>query len=104
MTNPVGGASAPRVPPLPPDLGGAEGASRAQNAPSFESLLFGALGETNALQTSAQSAIEQSLSGGDITQIEVVSAVKKADLAMRLMIQIRNKLHEAYQEIQQLRM
>ena len=34
--------------------------------------------------------------GDDMTQIEAMTAMKKADLALRLMIQIRNKIMDAY--------
>lgn len=70
--------------------------------PSFESLLRGALGETNAAQQSAEQLVSRSLLGDDVTQVEVFSAVKKADLALRLLVQVRNKLLEAYREIQQM--
>ena len=39
-----------------------------------------------------------------MTQIEVMTSMKKADLALRMMIQIRNKIMDAYDEIKQLRM
>ena len=42
--------------------------------------------------------------GEDVTQIEAMTAMKKADLAMRLMIQVRNKIMDAYTEIKQMQM
>ena len=42
--------------------------------------------------------------GGDITQVEVFSAFKKADLALRMLLQIRNGVLEAYNEIKQMQM
>ena len=73
-------------------------------AAPFQDLLLGMLRSTNDLQQQADAAIEESLIGGDISQIEVFASVKKADLALRMMLQVRNKLVEAYQEVQQLRM
>jgi len=35
--------------------------------------------------------------------VETFTALREADLSLRLMIQIRNKLVDAYQELQQLR-
>jgi len=55
------------------------------------------------MQTQADFAVMQALSGEDITQVEVMAAVKKADLALRKMLQVRNKLLDAYNEIQQIR-
>lgn len=101
MTTPIAGAGTP----LPPQfsLSAVADEKRSGNV-DFQALLMNSLGETNAMQQTAQSAIETSLTGGDITQVEVVTAVKKADMALRLMVQIRNKLYDAYQEIQQIRM
>jgi flagellar hook-basal body complex protein FliE len=104
MANPIGAVGTPRIPLLPASESGATGKSSAAGAVDFQGLLLDSLGQTNAMELSAQSAVEKSLTGGDITQVEVVSAVKKADIALRLMLQIRNKVLDAYQEIQQLRM
>ena len=71
---------------------------------SFSQLLVNSLSETSQLDLEAQSAIEQQLAGEEISQVEVFTAVKKADLSLRMMLQIRNKLVDAWQEIQQLRM
>jgi len=104
MTNPISPAGTPRVPLMPTHVAGAGAQSSATGPVSFQGLLLDSLGQTNSMELAAHSAIEKGLVGGDITQVEVVSAVKKADMALRLMIQIRNKLVDAYQEIQQLRM
>ena len=58
------------------------------------------LQQTVGAEHAAQSAIETGLLGGDITQAEVMSAVKKADLSVRMLMQIRNKVIAAYNEIQ----
>ena len=39
---------------------------------------------------------------GNVNQAEVLTAVQKADLAFRMMLQVRNKLIEAYHELQQI--
>ncbi|MAT15749.1 MAG: flagellar hook-basal body complex protein FliE [Planctomyces sp.] len=87
-------------PGLPPSIG----ESGQTGSASFQDLLLGAVAETNQLELNAQDAIDRSLLGEDISQVEVMSAVKKADLSMRLLLQMRNKMMEAYQELQQLRM
>lgn len=70
---------------------------------SFQSLMTDAISQVGNLQSVAQAGVEQSLMGGDITQAEVFSAMKKADMALKTMIQIRNKMVEAFNEIQQIR-
>jgi flagellar hook-basal body complex protein FliE len=72
-------------------------------APSFSSLLSAAVRRGSTMQVEADFAVMQALAGGDVTQVEVLSAVKKADLAMRMMLQVRNKLLDAYNEMQQIR-
>jgi flagellar hook-basal body complex protein FliE len=72
--------------------------------PSFEGLLLESLSQVDQLDQASQSAIAGALAGGDLTQAEVLVSVKKADLAFRTMLQIRNKLVEAYNELKNLRM
>ena len=71
---------------------------------SFSQLLLDSLSATSELDLQSQAAIQQQLAGEEISQVEVFTAVKKADLSLRMMLQIRNKLVDAWQEIQQLRM
>ena len=55
------------------------------------------------MQQDADHAVEQLFTGGDVDPAEVLTAVQKADMSFRLMMQIRNKLVQAYQEIQDIR-
>ncbi|QDU79112.1 flagellar hook-basal body protein FliE [Polystyrenella longa] len=103
MTQPISSLS--QFPPLmQPDFPNSATESGAVGGGSFQDLLVGAISETNQLELSANNAIDRSLIGEDISQVEVMSAVKKADLSMRMLLQMRNKVMEAYQELQQLRM
>ena len=78
-------------------------ASPSQSA-SFADMLLEQFGQVNAMEQSAQSAVEKSLTGGDISQVEVLTEMKKADLALRMMIQVHNKIFDAYTEIKQMQM
>ena len=71
--------------------------------PSFKEFLLDALGQVNAMQNDANVAVEQFATGGDVNPAEVLTAVQKADLSFRMMMQIRNKLLQAYQEIKDIR-
>ena len=77
------------------------GAKPAGEAPKtdFGTHLKNAIGEVNDLQQQANQAIEQLVGEGkgDLQQTMVV--LEKADVSFRLMMQIRNKVLEAYQEI-----
>ena len=70
---------------------------------NFKNFLLEALDTVNNLQQDADSAVKDMFTGGDVTTAEVLTAVQKADMSFRLMMQIRNKLVQAYQEIQQVR-
>jgi flagellar hook-basal body complex protein FliE len=103
MTGPISAFNSPT--PSPFLLGSLSGSPASSSQPtSFADMLLSQMGEVNALDQSAQSAVERSLGGGDITQVEVLTEMKKADLALRMMIQVHNKIFDAYNEIKQMQM
>jgi len=67
-------------------------------------VLIKSIEQVNEIDRQSQSMIAGALTGDDFTQAEIFTAVKKADLAFRTMLQIRNKLLDAYNEIKNLRM
>ena len=81
----------------------ADGARAASGSGSFKDLLLRSIDEVNSMQQSADQAVEQLATGGDVSPAEVLTAVQKADIAFKLMMQIRNKIVSAYQEIQNVR-
>lgn len=72
--------------------------------PGFQDVLLQSLNQVNELDRHSQTAIATGLAENDLSQAEVFTAVKKADLALRTMLQIRNKLLDAYNEIKNIRM
>ncbi len=68
----------------------------------FAKLMLGKINEVNTMQTDADDMVNQMLTGGNVNQAEVLTAVQKADLAFRMMLQVRNKLVDAYRELQQI--
>ncbi len=70
----------------------------------FKRLLMDSLEQVNKLQQEAQNATEKLATGQTDNVAEVFSAVKKADIAFSLMMQIRNQLISAYTEIRNMRM
>lgn len=73
--------------------------STAKGYSDFLSLLKDALSEVNRLQLDAEKAV-RALAMGEAADIHTVAiATAKADLALQLTLQIRNKAIEAYQEI-----
>lgn len=85
-------------------------ASPAQTAPStsvgggqgFSSLMDRVLGEALAPQREADQALLD-LAAGKTDQLhQVLLSVAKADLTFRLMLEMRNRLTESYQEVQRM--
>lgn len=93
--------STPFTPPALTPL--APASPDAATGPAFSDLLRQAVERGGSMQQEADLTVMNALAGGDVTQVEVMSAVKKADLALRMMLQVRNKLLDAYNEIQQIR-
>ncbi|MCC6574561.1 MAG: flagellar hook-basal body complex protein FliE [Planctomycetes bacterium] len=70
---------------------------------SFREILGDTIAEVSARQQDADKAIEALATGQTDNLAEVLAAVEKADLAFRTLMQFRNKLVNAYEEISRLR-
>jgi flagellar hook-basal body complex protein FliE len=87
-----------------PTQGNAPGAqSQSPEGPSFRDTLLDSLSEVNRLQQEAADGVQAVLTGQSDNVAEVLSAVRKADVAFSMLMETRNKLVEAYQELQQMR-
>ena len=64
---------------------------------------FFSLEEVNRLQTEADEGVQKLLTGETDNVAEVFAAANKAGIAFDLLMEIRNKLTEAYRDIQQMR-
>ncbi len=78
-------------------------AEAAQGGPSFKDFLLQSIQEVNSMQQQADQAVEKLATGGDVSPAEVLTAVQKADIAFRMMIQVRNKMLDAFNEVQNIR-
>lgn len=96
---PIQNFSIPAIQPL--QAGGK--AEAAQGGPSFKDFLLQSIQEVNSMQQQADQAVEKLATGGDVSAAEVLTAVQKADIAFRMMIQVRNKMVDAFNEVQNLR-
>ena len=70
--------------------------------PSFQDTLTSALSETNRLQLDAGTQLERLVAGEDVDLHQVMISSEEASVAFDLMMEIRNKLLEAYQEVQRM--
>jgi flagellar hook-basal body complex protein FliE len=69
----------------------------------FKDFLLDSIKEVNTMQQDANRAVETLMTGGDVNPAEVLTAVQKADMAFRMLMQIRNKLVQAYDEVKSIR-
>ena len=69
----------------------------------FKTILLDSLEEVNRLQTEADEGVQKLLAGETDNVAEVFAAANKAGIAFDLLMEIRNKLTEAYRDIQQMR-
>ena len=88
----------PTAPPLAP-----QPASGAAGGQPFKNILLEALDQVNSMQSQANEAVQQLVTGGDVNPAEVLTSLQKADISFRMMLQIRNKLVQAYQEVNNIR-
>jgi len=71
---------------------------------SFSSLLKDKLDEVNDKQISADNAMESFVKGEGTDVHEVMLSAEEAKMSLQLAVQVRNKLVEAYQEINRMQL
>ncbi len=87
-----------QAPEIPRSKIGEPGKQDGQKA-SFSEILKDSINEVNDLQKRSSEEI-QKLMTGEVTDVHTaLIAVQKADTSFQLMMQIRNKIVQAYQEI-----
>lgn len=88
--------------PIRPEAPKVLGEAQAPEKP-FKDLLKESIEKVNALQQDADSAQAALATGKTDDVAGVFTAVRKAELAFEALMQIRNKLVDAYDEIQRMR-
>ena len=73
-------------------VAGAEGAN-------FEAMLKGFVNQVNAKQQASVEAVNGVLSGEGVPLHQAVIAMEEAGVAFQMMVEVRNRLLESYQEI-----
>ncbi len=102
MADPLGlitsasGPAMPIRPRQPSGPGGVEGGG-------FKEMLRQQIDEVNQLQKDAKEAIEDLATGKRDDLESVMIATQKADTAFRMLLQVRNKVMDAYEEVKQMR-
>jgi flagellar hook-basal body complex protein FliE len=68
----------------------------------FNQMLMNAMGNIANQQSQVESLVEDHLLGRSVTDVEVLTAIKQAELTLKTMLQVRNKAVEAYKELKQI--
>jgi flagellar hook-basal body complex protein FliE len=66
---------------------------------SFSTMLGRMVEEVNGKQVTAAQTVNNLQAGGDVSLHQAVIAMEEANVSFQLMVELRNKLLEAYQEI-----
>ncbi len=74
-----------------------------EDGTSFKEFLLDSIQQVNSMQQDADQAVEKMMTGGDVNPAEVLTAVQKADIAFRMMLQVRNKMVQVYEEVKNIR-
>jgi flagellar hook-basal body complex protein FliE len=80
-------------------MGGSDSSS---SSGSFGDVLKGAINQVSTLETSANQQVNTLLQGGSGDMSKVMISVEKADVSFQLMMQVRNKIVSAYQDIEKM--
>jgi flagellar hook-basal body complex protein FliE len=87
---------------LPAELDAASLQPAASAVPGFREVLHGALDDMQNIEGQAEAKVAGVLSGNGADVHSALIAVEKADLSFQLMMQVRNKIVAAYEEISRL--
>ena len=104
MTQPIDPSFVSRTQPSV-GLPGAQqvGKSAGDEGADFKRILMNSLDEVNSLQQEASQGVQRLIEGETDNVAEVFAAVRKAGIAFDMLMEIRNKLTDAYREIQNMR-
>ena len=97
MTNNI---SALRI--LPVEMDSSSPARAATGESSFSDMLDQAVFNVDQLQSEANQKVGAMLGGNSADVHDAMIAVQKADLSFQLMMQVRNKVVQAYQEVERM--
>ena len=68
-------------------------------ATPFSSLLGDTVGQVNALETQARSAVDGLMTGSGVDVHQAMIATQKSEMAFELALAVRNKAVQAYQSV-----
>lgn len=66
---------------------------------NFEDVLKNTINKVNDVQVKANEDVEALIKGEDITMHDVMLSMQESQISMQLMLEMRNKLYDAYKEL-----
>lgn len=70
-----------------------------ENSTSFSKVIGDVINNVNDKQIESNSMIDSFIKGEDVTMHDVMLSMQESQMSMQLLIEMRNKIVEAYQEI-----
>jgi flagellar hook-basal body complex protein FliE len=104
LTDPAQGIGAAKPIPLPEldKLGSAlstQAVGQAQPAGSFQNILGNFVNEVSEKQAAAGDAVNGLMSGKNVSLHQAMISMEEASVSFQLMVEVRNKLLDSYQEL-----
>jgi flagellar hook-basal body complex protein FliE len=87
-----------------PEIGTARNLGSEKSGASFGETLKDAISTVNELQKQSDQEIQKLMTGESEDIHTTIIAMQKADLSFQMMMQVRNKIVQAYQEIMRMQM
>ena len=75
-----------------------------QSGPSFKDTLNGFMTDVNSMQNQADESIQKMAAGETSDVHQVMTSVEEAKTAFNMMMEIRNKVMDAYDEVMRMRL
>ena len=83
---------------------GSMGPNPAAGGASFDGLLGRLVNDVNAKQVQSAATVREMMGGGEVSLHEAMIAMEEANVSFQLMVEVRNKLLESYQEIMRMQL
>jgi flagellar hook-basal body complex protein FliE len=87
-------------PIAPLEIGGASNSGSSE----FSNILQSAISQVEGASTNANQSVQQFLSGDGEDLHSTILSVQRADLEFQMLMQVRNKVVSAYQEVMRMQM
>lgn len=84
------------------ELAGSTASESGDAGAKFTQLLEGLVQDANSAQKNSESLVQGLARGEPVDSHQVITALTEADLSFRTLLEVRNRLIEAYQEVQRM--